>query len=366
MAREQQGLDLDGPVNLGAQSGGRERQAGEQRYQLEFSGDASEYFRIWIVNVGLTILTLGIYSAWAKVRKKNWFYRNTMLDKSAFEYTADPIKILKGRLIVGTFLIAMSVSEKFSMGLYAALLIIFFLCTPALVVLSLAFNARNSEWRNVRFSFQGRFAEAYALLLLTPFVYLFTLGAGIPWLQWRFSKFVIGRHLYGVERFELHTKSSAFYRVYFKALLLIIGAGVAGWLITKSISAVSGQSDGAVGLLVLLGSFYLAVIPISGFIRAGISNATFNGVSIGAHRLESDQSGLALAGLYVTNLLAILFSLGLAIPWAEVRMARYRAEHLRLIADGPLVSEDLELAEKGNALGEAGVDLGDIGFDVGL
>ncbi|MEM9624119.1 MAG: DUF898 family protein, partial [Pseudomonadota bacterium] len=35
---------------------------------LSFTGDGTEYFRIWIVNLTLTLLTLGIYSAWAKVR----------------------------------------------------------------------------------------------------------------------------------------------------------------------------------------------------------------------------------------------------------------------------------------------------------
>lgn len=35
-----------------------------------FHGSAGEYFRIWIVNVLLSIVTLGIYSAWAKVRTR--------------------------------------------------------------------------------------------------------------------------------------------------------------------------------------------------------------------------------------------------------------------------------------------------------
>ena len=40
---------------------------------VEFSGRGGEYFRIWIVNLVLTILTFGIYSAWAKVRTKRYF-----------------------------------------------------------------------------------------------------------------------------------------------------------------------------------------------------------------------------------------------------------------------------------------------------
>ena len=47
------------------------------RHRPEFRGDPKEYFRIWIVNLALTILTLGIYSAWAKVRKQRYFYLST-------------------------------------------------------------------------------------------------------------------------------------------------------------------------------------------------------------------------------------------------------------------------------------------------
>ncbi|MFP5306510.1 MAG: DUF898 family protein, partial [Gammaproteobacteria bacterium] len=47
--------------------------------RLQFSGSGGEYFRIWIVNLLLSVLTLGIYSAWAKVRRMQYFYRNTTL-----------------------------------------------------------------------------------------------------------------------------------------------------------------------------------------------------------------------------------------------------------------------------------------------
>ncbi len=52
---------------------------------FEFTGTAEEYFKIWIVNVGLTIVTFGIYSAWAKARKKRYLYGNTRLRGTAFE-----------------------------------------------------------------------------------------------------------------------------------------------------------------------------------------------------------------------------------------------------------------------------------------
>ena len=75
-------------------------QPGGDSIALEFTGRAGEYFRIWMVNVCLSVLTLGIYSAWAKVRRRRYFYGNTLLDGAALDYLADPRAILKGRLIV--------------------------------------------------------------------------------------------------------------------------------------------------------------------------------------------------------------------------------------------------------------------------
>ena len=47
--------------------------------RARFGGNGAEYFRIWIVNVALTLATLGIYSAWAKVRREQYFHRHTSL-----------------------------------------------------------------------------------------------------------------------------------------------------------------------------------------------------------------------------------------------------------------------------------------------
>ena len=67
--------------------------------QLTFSGTAGEYFRIWIVNVCLTVITLGIYSPWAKVRRMKYLYRSTHLAGGSFDYHASPVAILISRCI---------------------------------------------------------------------------------------------------------------------------------------------------------------------------------------------------------------------------------------------------------------------------
>ena len=78
---------------------------------FSFTGTADAYFGIWIVNILLTILTLGIYAAWAKVRTNRYFYGHTNVAGANFDYLASPIMILKGYLIaVAIFIIYSAIS----------------------------------------------------------------------------------------------------------------------------------------------------------------------------------------------------------------------------------------------------------------
>src|SRR6266699_6546414 len=129
--------------------------ASVKRRPVEFTAEAGEYFRIWIVNLALTIVTLGIYSAWAKVRKRRYFYGHTRVDGESFEYRANPIAILKGRLIA-VAVIGVFYSVGYFAPLYQLLLWIpLAILAPWLLVRSLAFNAYNTAYRNVRFRFEG-------------------------------------------------------------------------------------------------------------------------------------------------------------------------------------------------------------------
>lgn len=84
-----------------------------QELALEFRGSAREYFRIWIVNLCLTLLTLGVFSAWAKVRKNRYFYASISIDRTPFQYLAEPLPILKGRMIAAALFAVYWFSSSF-------------------------------------------------------------------------------------------------------------------------------------------------------------------------------------------------------------------------------------------------------------
>ncbi len=126
---------------------------------MEFTGTGTEYFKIWIVNILLTILTLGIYNAWAKVRTKTYFYRNTHLAGSSFKYLATPWMILKGQIIAAVFFITVAVLTQVSPLFGIVFLLVLVILIPWVIVRSLMFNAYNSAYRNIRFGFKPAYGR---------------------------------------------------------------------------------------------------------------------------------------------------------------------------------------------------------------
>jgi uncharacterized membrane protein YjgN (DUF898 family) len=336
----------------------------ERQLAFSFNGNAKEYFGIWIVNTVLTILTLGIYSAWAKVRSRQYFYRNTLLEGTSFEYLANPVAVLKGRIIAAIALGIVFGSQHYSLTLYAVAIGALVLATPWVLVKALAFNARNSAYRNIRFAFTGNTGEAFGLYLQMLLIYVVSCGLGYPYVQWRMTSFIVTRHLYGDLRPHWTTKAGQYYRTYLFGLLLILPAyGILMAMVLSSVKPGGDPSELQRSIMPGLALFYVYLLIPGAFLQARLANLLYGGVELGPHRLECRQSGWELFKLYVVNLLAIVVSLGLLIPWAKVRLAKYRAACLTLHATGPLTVEKL-IDEDASAVGEGLTDLGD--FDVGL
>ena len=103
------------------------------RHEMRFEGSGGEYFKIWIVNLALTIITLGIFSAWAKVRNKRYFYGNTFIADHNFDYHGQPLRILLGRLIALALLLAYYVTLIMAPRMVLAWLLLFLVVAPWLI-----------------------------------------------------------------------------------------------------------------------------------------------------------------------------------------------------------------------------------------
>ena len=331
------------------------------RYPVEFTATSGEYFRIWIVNLALTIITLGIYSAWAKVRKRRYLYGHTRIAGEGFEYRAQPLPILKGRLIALALLLIVSatfrfvpVFKTFPLLQNLALLVGFVFVGPWIIVRSLRFNAFNTAYRNVRMKFDATYADCfrvvgvYGWLLLVPILY--------PYLKRRLVEFAVTRHFYGTTRFALDRTTfwEPFIDAYAKAILVGILGGLLA-LFAMFLNAGAGQRGSGLPLAGIL-LFYAAFLLALGYLRARTVNIVWNSISIGTIRFQSSLKPSNLIAIYFSNLAAIVLTLGLAIPWAVIRTHRYRASKTTVIVAGSFDSfvqgEEQQVGATGEEVGE--------------
>ncbi|MDH5710735.1 MAG: YjgN family protein [Gammaproteobacteria bacterium] len=383
----------------------------ERECKFEFNGNAGEYFKIWIVNVALSIITLGIYSAWAKVRTRRYFYGNTTLDGSNFEYLADPMNILKGRLIVLTVIIVYIFTTEFIPMLEAAFVLLYMLGLPWMIVKAMQFNLRNTSYRNIRFDFEGSSKEAAIIFIGVGLLTIVTLGLATPYFIKRFKEYSVDNTYFGTTPFSFSATTGEFYRVYLKAMIIPLIIAIIGIIAAVAIPAYhsattmqsqmqqqqqmetmtpeqqqaemqrqideitgnaglqanTGNSDqelaGAVAAMTfaITMAFYLL---IGIYIQTRTTNLVLNSTSLGEHKLVSTLRVRNMFFIHLTNIIAMIISLGLLIPWCKIRITRYRLNNLSMI-----VVDDINrfiAAEQNNVKATAGEFADAFDIDMGF
>jgi len=336
-------------------------------HPFEFHGKAGEFFKIWIVNILLSIITLGIYSAWAKVRTRRYFYNNTYLMNAPFDYLADPVKILKGRLLVLAFVIIYVAIAALFPEAEAVLILLFIPVFPWVIIKALKFNWYNSAYRNILFHFNADYLKALWVFIGLPILIAFTFGLAYPYFVKARKQFVIDNSAYGTSRFEITATTNQFYAVYGKALLILLATllTVAGfsYALWQGIGLTDGSINPALPAILLL-LFYPFLMLVYGYVYTQITNLSINHTFLPHIQFESRLETGQICWLYFTNALAIIVSLGLLIPWAKIRMARYRIACLSLNSTGDLDQFISAEAEQAEGIGEEVGDFLDI--DIGL
>ena len=379
---------------------------------IRFIGSGSEYFRIWIVNLLLTLVTLTLYWPFARARRMAYFQNNTLIGDDPLGFHADPWKMFRGYLVVLVLGLAYWAVTTFlpSIG-WVALLVVAALW-PLLWRASLQFRLRNTSWRGVRMDFLGDtqgaysvllpfFVPALALLLLVPqgadeaapaaergaamVAGLMTLGFALvmPWLLLRIKRYQHGAYAFTQERTGLQVRTGAFYALYAKTagvslasvllvmalmsalLFLVMGMGQREAL--QSLTRPGAAAGGVV--LVLAGGMALLylLIPLvtMPYFTTRFQNLLWSGTRSAHIVLHSHLRFRDLLRVNLVNWMLIIVTLGLFWPFAKVRAARVRLQGMSAQLDGDVEAWVARARTTGRGvLGDAAGDF--LGIDMGL
>ena len=295
--------------------------------KTDFKGKGEEYFRIWIVNTLLSIVTLGIYSAWAKVKNRKYLYQNLSINNHRFDYHAQPIQILKGRLIAIFTLFLVTSLGVVNPIIYVLSTIAFIFLAPWLINKSLSFNMRMTSYRNVRFDFQGDYWNTFIWIFIAPALSIITLYLALPHFLRKRDEYLISNYKFGNRSFNCSLSSSEYYKAVFSALGAVLGIGVILAILGFIFATVIANGEILNILLIVLG-YILSIATFASVYGAVIRNHQFNNSKIDG--VADFQSTIKIGDYLVlifTNLLMIIFSLGLAIPFVQIRTMKFLSEN---------------------------------------
>ena len=384
---------------------------------LSFEGSGMEYYKIWIVNVLLTIVTFGLYYPWAKVRNNRYFYANSTLEGRNFEYHATGKQLFIGYLIAMALFIAYVVIQQVSPIGSPIVALLFIIALPWIIWRSMKFGLRMTSFSNVRFGFVGELSGAYINFLVLPVLLFVTFYGGpfiaiyasLGWLiglilalaflalalliyaymRKRNVSYMINGSRYGQGEFMTTVETKKFAIILAKviglSLLVFVGifvligsvlyltVGMEGLAAMKEMQGdpeamqqvMGDKMVGIIGLMYLL--FIIGSMLVMAYSMTRQRTYTYANTTLDEKiTFKSTLKAKPLAFVMITNLFAIIFSLGLALPWAKVRIARLMLENTQVSTgegvDAYITQKEKESSSLGDQIGDAfDVDVG-LGF----
>ncbi|EHI9240828.1 YjgN family protein [Vibrio vulnificus] len=378
---------------------------------IQFKGQGGEFFGIWIVNILLSVITLGIYSAWAKVRTKRYFYGNTFIAGDNFEYHAQPMQLLKGRLVALALVLIWVVANSFFPLASLVLFALFYVALPWLLWSNARFDSAMTSYRNVHFAFNGSLKEAYmsilgrglaSLLIIAIYIAIVMASANASamvatllgfgtlvlmfvlyaWVVAGIHQYFASGYQYGDWKFVAKIETGFFLKTYCKAMLIgfltavafmiVMGTFVLGSdimnIFAGEVDLLEGKGDFAYVVLTYLVTITMS-LGITAYTTTRIRNYVFSRLTATAEtqsetefRFASTFGAWDYMSLIVTNFLLQVITLGLARPWVMVRTSRYVASHTGVIGD----MDTLKATDQDSAVKNAISDEVAQAFDLGL
>lgn len=317
------------------------------KLRLTFDGNALDYFHIWIFNAFLTIVTLGVYSPWAKVQEKQYLFSCISLDKTPLQYHGKAGTILQGRLFACVFLLTFFFLVKFHPPGLPFLYLVGLVAAPLVFVRSIATAVTSLSYKKMKFQFHGTMGKASCILLgwgvipclMIGFIFnwwqqlwaggmivLFLLLIFPIWLK-EIEKYIFTNISMGSVCMKFETTGGEFFRICYMGVVIAFINGLLFSYALASVVQVESEAGrqffgNLISCLSYLG-YLLAIV----YIKVNITNAIWNKLKLGSLSFTSSLSTWEMYVIYMTNVLAIVCSCGILIPWAEIRTLRYRIEH---------------------------------------
>jgi uncharacterized membrane protein YjgN (DUF898 family) len=271
----------------------------KQTTHFAFTGRGSDYFAIEIVNLLLTVVTLGLYYPWAKAKSLQYLYRKTELAGSPFVFHGTGkemfigfIKVVALLAALYAFMVYAVVTENIGMILmaYAVFIIGFLMLVPVALHGMMRYRTSRTSWRGIHLGYRGELSEMYKAYIGGFLLTILTFGIYGPWFVVKLRKLLIENVRFGNVRLRYTGDGGDLLLIHIKGYFLsIFTMGIYFFWYMKELL-----------------QFYVNNIVVLQ------EDGTYS-------RLHCQVSGWDILKLTVGNFFIVVFTLGLGIPLTTTR-----------------------------------------------
>ena len=319
---------------------------------ITYTRGIGDFIPLALVNLVLTIITLGIYRFWAKTRVRRKLWSNTSFAGEALEYRGTGGELLVGALLallLVTFpvVIISTVAAGFlrngataaAIVSYLSMILFLFYIIGVGQYRSHRYLLSRTSWRGIR---GGMLTGGwrYGLSFLGyGIVQLITFGIASPTVQTRQWNLLWNDARFGSFEFRADAHAKGLYPRFLLSLLASFAAyGVAIALFWSSFSALATFKPGAqspeemlralVPIYAALIGVGIAVALIMASYYAAMLRTLFGSTSVGGLTLGFPVTTSGIISFYVGNVLIIVLTLGLGIIVLPYRNWTFYVRHL--------------------------------------
>lgn len=310
-----------------------------QTLYFSCDGRGADLLVLYLKTLVLSIVTLGIYSFWGKAEIRRYLYHSVRAGEDRFQYHGTGWELLRGWLkalgILVVFycvVLGLTLAEKTTGSVVAALFFYaaLILLAPMVHVGRLRYRMSRTSLRGIHFQSRATFGGMARVYYKGIFLTTITIGFYFPWFINNLSKYVAETTWYGDQPFGYDGDGRDMFKWWVIALLLTIPTLYMSWV-----------------------WFYFKRL-----------NYVTSHTTFGSGRLRLNIEFWPALGLLITNVLLVIFTLGIGAAWARLRWMDFECDSLWLENFGGFGVVGQRVM-KATATGEGMAALLDMDSDIG-
>jgi len=344
-------------------------------------------FPIAALNALLNIVTLTLWRFWGRTRVRRYMWSTTLINGTPLTYTGSGAELFRSFIFVMLLIFLPIYGGIFALQLYLppeqAMMILGLAYIPILFAFSWLmgmaiwiarrYRLSRTTWRGIRFGQAGS-ANAFSWASIGyGFLVAVTMGWFEPVKEMRLSRRLWGETFFGDKNFDITQSDEGLAGPLYPTFALSWFAGVIAYFAAIGVYIAmigpmleAGNTAPTMNMEMIL-KLYLAMLVF--FVLYGFFSLPYHAallrrkvaiLGLGELRFSLRADMFSLGWIYLVNMFILIFTLGLGLPIAQMRVWRYVFR--RLEAEGQIDIDAIkQTADRGPKSGEGLADAFDIG-----